>query len=226
MSSIQIDWLGVIAFILPPIAYLVTATPYTRKDDEYYMHFANASPLFPKGRARIIFSIAWTCIFVLEGVAMYLFWHNADTSTVPNGNTYNAGLVLYVSQLLMCFAWMNMFFKARFPRWVSFVVTLIIMLCVIGVLVCSVLLGVTFAIVAFSVFLAWMVYATILSFVATFYVPEYKGKNKMDPDAPMSALPAFMDASGAKVASSIAAATATKPGRLVIPSSVSQRQGV
>lgn len=216
MSSIQIDWLGVIAFILPPIAYLITSKPYSTKDDEYYMHFANSSPLFPKGDARIVFSIAWTLIFTFEGIAAYLFWHNADTSTVAHGNTYNAGLVLYVAQLLMCFGWMNLFFKARYPRWVSFVATLLIMLCVIGVLVCSVLLGVTFATVVFAVFLAWMVYATILSAIAAFYAPEYK-KKTMD-NTPYSEIP-----QGAKISSSVA--TANKTGRLVIPS-VSQRQGV
>lgn len=173
MTDIQIDWLGAAVFIVPPIAYLLTQSPFSNKDNLFYEHFSSRSSLFPSGRGRIIFPIAWWILFIMEGIAAYVFWHDADTTTGPHLTTYNVGLCMYWVQLVFSMAWMKLFFHHKNPRWVPFVAILVIDGGVVGALTCACILSVTYSIVAFSLLLLWLVYANILTIVAWLVIPVY-----------------------------------------------------
>lgn len=202
MTTIQADWSAAITLVVPPIAYILFQKPLSDKDLTYYEHFTSNSRVFPSGAARWLFPIVWTILFSLEGAAAFVFWRDVDTVTSFNKMIFTTFFVLYTVQLVVSFAWMNMFFKRRYPRWVSFLAILVIDAGVVGALGCSIIMGPVFPIVVFALLTAWLVYATIMTIVAAFFVPPYKDKKEYqyqptptaEPSSGVQALPSSLQA--------------------------------
>ena len=193
MSDVQIDMLAWAAFLLPNIAYLITRRPLSRKENAYYEHFASQSAWFPRGRWRVIYPLVWWPLIILQGVSLYFFWHDTDTSTAVNTSYYVGGIVFHWIQLLCSFAWLDSFFNQRMPRWVSFINILVIDLCVIGHLVCAAVLHDVMSIVVFSLLATWLVYATFLTILTTFVIPAPKGSAGEGQYSPLPSAPPDVD---------------------------------
>lgn len=164
-------WLGLGVFIGFPMYYLLTDLPYSKRDDKYYGHLASNSRVFPQGRWRLVFPIAWTILYVLISVAGYYFWLNADVFS----SWRDAGLALHLFGLWFNFAWMNVFFRRRMPV-TAFFLTLAIDGCAIFFVVASGVLAQPISYGLYIPYLVWLLYATIMGAVAAFVVPPYVSK--------------------------------------------------
>jgi tryptophan-rich sensory protein len=176
MSGTQLEWVAALVFIGLPVYHLMTTQALSARDDVFYRHLEAHSALFP--RSGWIFGLAWTILFPAMGVAGFYFWRDADVAT----NGYTIGLVFYVVALMCAYGWMNMFFLRR-------MVLLSFFLTVFGVLACggvflgySIFYGLIVSSILAGLWVAFTLYATVLSGVAAFSVPTYKEKtDAVDP---------------------------------------------
>ena len=182
MTDLFSDWVALPVYIGLPIYYLLTDVPFSAEDELFYGHITRHSKIFPPGRWRLVFPIAWSVFYVLLGVAGYFFWHDAD----PASSKRSLGLAFHWIGLLLSFGWMDVFFRRRMPI-PAFLMTLGILVCAIGIFVCAIILevGVTWG--CYIPYLAWLIYATIMGLVAAFVVPVYP-KDKSDEDETSSVL--------------------------------------
>jgi tryptophan-rich sensory protein len=205
MADIQIDVGFAILFIAWPVYHLLTSVPYTKKDDHFYTHLTKHSAIFP--RWRWIFPLVWTLLWSFNGAGAFLFWH--AYSAADNDTTYLVGLIFYTISFVFQCGWYNMFFKRRALKssfWVTFIV---IWGSAVGYFVCTILYPEIVSAVAAGLMVAWLTYATVMCYVAAYWVPDHHShkvdeERLMDGESPAHRGDSYYmrggyDASGAQV---------------------------
>lgn len=111
MTDLPIDWLGIGVFVGIPVYNLLTdgMRGLTVREEAFFQHIVSHAPWVIHGRFRWIFSFIWTIALIFGGVAAYLFWHDADTSTA----LYSVALAFHWVAFAMIVAWMRVFFTNR-----------------------------------------------------------------------------------------------------------------
>ena len=177
MADIQIDIGFAILLIGWPVYHLLSGPPYTKRDDAFYTHLSNHSAVFP--RWRWIFPLMWTLLWSFNGAGAWLFWHAYAAG--DNDTTYLVGLILYTISFVFQCGWYNMFFKRRMLKSTFWVTLIVIWGSQVGYFVCTILYPEVVSAVASGLLVAWLTYATLMTGVAAFYVPDHDNGKMSEP---------------------------------------------
>lgn len=178
--ALETEWLGLAAFFVPPILYLLAGKAWGSKYDAYYEYLVSKSSVFfLSGMAkRVVFPLVWTIFFMATiPTSGFLYWFTVDPA-VSGVFNYNLGLGFYWVGLLLLFSWSRVFFGMVQPT-LAFFITLGIVAAETGFLAMCIIVGMVPGIVMTVLLLAWLVMATIWTGVAAFSVPAYVSARRM-----------------------------------------------
>jgi tryptophan-rich sensory protein len=109
------------SLIFPLVIGFSGATLTMEGVNNYYI-FLNKPPLTPPSW---VFGPVWTCLYILLGLSLYLFW---NTPKPLKSKIY--GFKFYILQMLANFMWSLLFFNMQSPAWALVDIILMIVLTV------------------------------------------------------------------------------------------------
>ncbi|MBP3899323.1 tryptophan-rich sensory protein [Candidatus Saccharibacteria bacterium] len=118
--------------ILVPLGGGLIISMFTRDTMEKFGSF-NQPPLAPPAW---LFPVAWTILYILMGVASYLFYAKYRDGKKAEKSLTKAGLIVYGIQLALNFIWTPLFFTGGL-YWVAFAVLALMWIAEIVLLVLS-----------------------------------------------------------------------------------------